>query len=469
MAESSHSLACKMKEKCAHLGSEIYKLPRIPIAITSGIRKFKIGDETDMHRGIPEKVLMVLGATGAGKTTLINAMANYILGVNWDDPFRFKLIDDEVATQTASGTKEIAVYTIDAMEGARVPFKVTIVDTPGFEDTEGMKRDLETTKQMKEFFSLENENGIDHLDAVLLVTPASSARLTHAQLYVHKCVLEIFGKDVENNIITMVTFCDSSSGTPLVINAVKKAEIPCTRFFKFNNSALYVKPKEMEDDTSDDIELFTKGYWKMGQKSFKKFFAELCKIQSVSLILTKEVLANRSKLQESLQSLKAEMDQCLANITSLHQDQTQQIQQARAQLIAQAEESRACLDVLQSIALKPNPLSLADYIELMILAETHGKKEGWNDRMKHLKQSKEDATSLEETLADRSRTIDDRIEEAKRCKHPEWEKTVEKLEMLKIIDSAISDRMTKKKSWFENVTKGVKLIGDGIKSIFKWW
>ena len=38
---------------------------------------------------------MLVGATGTGKSTLVDGLVNYILGVKWDDPFRFSIIDLE--------------------------------------------------------------------------------------------------------------------------------------------------------------------------------------------------------------------------------------------------------------------------------------------------------------------------------------------------------------------------------------
>ena len=40
------------------------------------------------------KTLVVLGETGSGKTTVLNAMCNYLLGVKKEDPFRYKVIHE---------------------------------------------------------------------------------------------------------------------------------------------------------------------------------------------------------------------------------------------------------------------------------------------------------------------------------------------------------------------------------------
>ena len=80
---------------------------------------------------------MMVGATGAGKSTLINAVANFVLGVEWKNPFRFQVITGEdVHSQAQSQTKEISAYTFHF---TNLPYMLTILDTPGFGDTEALK------------------------------------------------------------------------------------------------------------------------------------------------------------------------------------------------------------------------------------------------------------------------------------------------------------------------------------------
>lgn len=42
-----------------------------------------------------EKTIMLVGATGSGKSTLVDGMVNYVMGVSFDDPFRFNIVQLE--------------------------------------------------------------------------------------------------------------------------------------------------------------------------------------------------------------------------------------------------------------------------------------------------------------------------------------------------------------------------------------
>jgi GTP-binding protein EngB required for normal cell division len=82
-----------------------------------------------------------------------------VLGVEWDDPFRYKLVDEEVnKNQAHSQTQGITVYDIFYQNGSRIPYSLIIVDTPGFGDTQGLTRDRKITSAVQQFF--EHENGI---------------------------------------------------------------------------------------------------------------------------------------------------------------------------------------------------------------------------------------------------------------------------------------------------------------------
>lgn len=227
--------------------------------------------------------------------------------------FHFKLIIDEMASQTKSATQNITAYTIHIMAGLRIPYTLTVVDTPGFEDTGGLERDKEAVRQLKELFSLKDGNGIDHLDAIGFITPAPCMQLTHAQHYAYSSVLDIFCNDIRN-IFTMITFCDVHE--PLAIAAIKGAQIPCSVFLKFNNSSLYAST--VDDSGSEDY--FSKHYWMIGENSFSNIFNNLAIKQRVSISLTKKVLSNREKLESTLEELQKQMDDCLEKIEALQND-----------------------------------------------------------------------------------------------------------------------------------------------------
>ena len=261
--------------------------------------------------GCPEKVLMVVGATGAGKTTLINGMINYIMGVEWKDNFRFKLIGDETTeNQAHSQTQKITAYTIHQVKGSPVPYTLTIIDTPGFGDTRGLERDKLIVDQIKELFSLQGSDGIDHLDGIGFVTQSALARLTPTQKYIFHSILSVFGKDVVNNIFIMITFADGSH--PPVLDAIAAAKIPHQNKFKFNNSAIFGS-----DEGDND---FSEMFWKMGFSSFQRFFTDFSRAVSVSLSMTNEVLQERERLETTVKGLKPQIDEGLATMERMRQE-----------------------------------------------------------------------------------------------------------------------------------------------------
>ncbi|XP_030607797.1 uncharacterized protein LOC115795828 [Archocentrus centrarchus] len=286
----------------------------------TGCRSFSFGKESSK----PSRTIMVLGATGAGKSTLINGMINYILGVKWEDYYRFKLVDeDQSKSQVHSQTSEVTVYKIHHQADFTVPFSLTIVDTPGFGDTRGIKRDGEIVEQLRNLFSA--QHGVSEIDAVCFVAQASLARLTATQKYVFDSVLSIFGKDVAENIRILVTFADGQR--PPVLEAINAAGVPCPKtknglpvHFKFNNSALFANNKSPEADSvcDDDEEgSFDQMFWEMGTKSMKRFFDALNVIETKSLTMTKEVLRERNQLEISVENLQKQVKLGLAKLEEI--------------------------------------------------------------------------------------------------------------------------------------------------------
>ena len=256
---------------------------------------------------------MVVGATGAGKTTLINGMANYILGVKWDDDFCFKLID-EPNSQDQTVSQTCMHHCLHLLQRKKVllfhTHTLTVIDTPGFCDTAGIDRDKKIVEQIKELFSIAGDEGIDQLHGIGFVTQAPLARLTPTQRYVFDAILSVFGRDVAGNIFLMITFADGKK--PPVVDAVKAADVPYQAFFKFNNSALFAS--KSEDDEFDMM------FWKMGANSFKEFFKQFSTAKTQSLQQTREVIQEREKLEAIIQGLQPQIKAGLTKIDVLRQE-----------------------------------------------------------------------------------------------------------------------------------------------------
>ncbi|EDR22707.1 hypothetical protein EDI_320040 [Entamoeba dispar SAW760] len=145
--------------------------------------------------------ILVVGETGSGKTTLLNSFVNALYGIKITDDFRYIIINEDNLKQnrdqSKSQTSEVTIYNIKRTK--RTP-PIKIIDTPGFGDTRGIEHDKEITKQIKEAF----ETKVLDLNAICFVAQSSNPRLTASQKYIFDNIIDLFGKDVKKNFITML-------------------------------------------------------------------------------------------------------------------------------------------------------------------------------------------------------------------------------------------------------------------------
>ncbi|XP_053350136.1 uncharacterized protein LOC128520112 [Clarias gariepinus] len=245
------------------------------------VRKWTFG-----QRDRQTKIIMMVGETGTGKTTLINAMVNYMLGVKFTDEVWFEITEEEednpISDQSKSKTTNITVYEVHENQ-----FSLTIIDTPGYGDTRGREYDRQIAENLNKLFH--SENGVKEIDVVCLV----------ASKYLSNGVLSLFGKDLENNIIIMVTHSDGITPED-ALSAIKKAGIPSRKnqpeYFLFNNRQTVKRSPKYNTSLQTA--------WEQTECSLKNFFASLKEQNRKSLKQTKRVLTESRHLETCVSNLQ---------------------------------------------------------------------------------------------------------------------------------------------------------------------
>ena len=179
--------------------------------------------------------------------------------------------------QAHSQTKWITMYKIFPDNGSQLDYTLNIIDTPGFGDERGPKRDEAIQKRFQHLFSAPGEQGVSYVNAICFVVKAPDARLTHEQKYIFTLIMSLFGEDVRSNICTLITFADGAE--PPVLALLKDTKLPYGPTFTFNNYALY--------ETNDHEA--TQMFWDMGYSNFKRFFKYIEDLKEKKLIETDTV------------------------------------------------------------------------------------------------------------------------------------------------------------------------------------
>lgn len=319
--EHKHRVAAASKQ--INEKDDPLKILQLPLGVTKcefakKIRVMEMGSNT----GKDMRVLMILGATGAGKTTLINMLCNYIMGVDWDDDFRFNLVDESQIkkSQAESQTDFITSYVLHHHDGFRIPYSITIIDTPGYGDTRGPDRDKLITEQIRDFFGDVTGGMVDQLHGIGFVAQANDCRLNASTKFVFRSILSLFGKDMADAINILATKADS--GEAKLVDALKKATVPYEGLFKFNNCALFannVKPGANATTAEKSSYRFDTMFWEMGIESCEGFLACIADATPKSLEGTRTVLSERQLIETKCESISADIKVGLSHCEQIKQ------------------------------------------------------------------------------------------------------------------------------------------------------
>ncbi|KAM8743121.1 uncharacterized protein AB9X84_017563 isoform 1-T1 [Acanthopagrus schlegelii] len=279
------------------------------------LRRMTLG-EKDLSQ--TNRTILLVGETGTGKSALINTLVNYTMGVKWEDDVWFQIVEEEKRNQSESQTSDVFVYQIFGFEGKTLPYSLTIIDTPGYGDTRGIERDAAVSERLLDWFR--SHDGVHEINAVGLVLKATENRLNDRLMYIFDSVVSLFGKDMEQNIVALITH---SSG-PTYKNALKALEaanIKCAKDKK-NQPVHFLFDNSQQEDRTEDTEELQHAFTKT-TKGLKKFTDSLEKTRPQKLKTTVEVLNERIRLKACIQNLKERIQ-----LTELKQREIQQIQEA---------------------------------------------------------------------------------------------------------------------------------------------
>ncbi|XP_053390500.1 uncharacterized protein LOC128553386 [Mercenaria mercenaria] len=301
------SLACRYTERsdlleCGDPSPSVFAVEMTEVEKRFLLKKekvFEIGARPRLY--CKSKTIVLSGAPGAGKSTLVDAMINYVLGVSWDDPYRFTVIQskEEFMIKARSHTGRWTRYTIQPEKGGRLQYALNIIVAQGIREN-----------TLPFFLDDLSFSGRDFV--ICFVIQASDARFTAQQRRMLQGFQMFQEYTNEKRICTLVTFADGN--TPPVLSALKEYGLNFGEIFTFNNSSLFAKNKNISNMALSRV------FWDMGFKSFKAFFDHIENIEQLSIYLDRSDIEELKFIQTMMEDTQLKIARVLSMASALKQN-----------------------------------------------------------------------------------------------------------------------------------------------------
>ena len=287
------------------------------IPVNGSIKKETIDDvtfylypniELNEIEKIDSKNILLIGKSGDGKTTFLNALINVLLDIKGEDKIRYKLVFEENEKgQYMSQTNKINIYNIKT-HGNPI---LRIIDTPGFFDTEGKDLKESYFNEFKELFQKE----IAYLNCICFIINFSSVRYNETQKELFNRVTCLFSQEIKNNFVFIFTHYTSTGKVDVSLslsqNEIFKDIIDENNKFKVDSESAFVGDKNIRNII-----------WDNTTKEIQRLLEEKINILNpVNTAQSAEVIERRKMLRETFKEKLIEFKNKLNEIQNLLEEE----------------------------------------------------------------------------------------------------------------------------------------------------